>query len=133
MELAAVRLILGVPTNHLGSASWTRHRRRPPPATWDMVMKALSGLRDEVYKLKQDRQSTPPSAPGFTVVNLGASTSRGSCRTGSPSPGSFSEFDIDYGSEDGELSVFTQVYSTVLLQGAKSFGPLQLISEEIDP
>ncbi|XP_050714298.1 uncharacterized protein LOC126997304 [Eriocheir sinensis] len=109
------------------------HRRaRPaappsPPAPWNMVLEAISELRGEVNKLKEDRQPAPRVAP---VVNEGAGTSRDACRPLSPPPGSFSGF-MDSGSEDGEIRVFAPGSSALML-GAKSFGPQELVSEDID-
>ena len=125
-------------TSQLGGARKPSRPHTPaaqasaPPAAWNMVLDALSELREEVNKLKEGQQSSPHAAPGSTVVNLGASTSRGTCGNGARSPDSFVGFAVDYGSEDGEMQGVTQGCST-LLQGAKSFGPPELVSEEIDP
>ncbi|MPC61451.1 hypothetical protein E2C01_055523 [Portunus trituberculatus] len=87
---------------------------------------ALAELRDEVNKLKRDR--LPPTST-LCRVNEEASTSQGMQHNGSPVH-NFAGFS-DPICEAGALT--EQNFSdSVLMHNAKLFGPLDMVSEDID-
>ncbi|MPC29420.1 hypothetical protein E2C01_022650 [Portunus trituberculatus] len=93
---------------------------------WDVVLTALVELRDEVNKLKRDRL---PPAPMPCRVNEGASTSQGTQHNSSPVH-NFTGF-LDPICEAGVVT--EQNFSdSVLMHNAKIFGPLDMVSEDID-
>lgn len=92
-----------------------------PP--WQVVLDELARLKGDVAKL-----TAAGTSPRLQQVNFQASTSG----TQAPvSPDSFSGF-VDSSSEDGEVKELPSG-SSVLLQAAKAFGPLDGVSEDIDP
>lgn len=93
---------------------------------WQVVLKELASLKGAVTKLTEKRELPSPQQR----VNYQASTS-GIQAPGSPE--AFSGF-VDSGSEDGEITEAPHAAgSSVLLQAAKAFGPLDVVSEDINP
>ncbi|MPC63127.1 hypothetical protein E2C01_057221 [Portunus trituberculatus] len=110
-----------------------------PPSQWNMVLDALAELKSEINQLKSDRRSVPPPSPAQVAtgasasprpprVNEGAGPSHGP--TCPASPGNFSGF----GEASSDMDVASVPCSTVgpLLQSAKVFGPLEVVSDAID-
>ncbi|MPC93296.1 hypothetical protein E2C01_088420 [Portunus trituberculatus] len=94
-----------------------------PVPSWQVMLDELACLKSDVAKL------TANGAPSLQLqqVNFQASTSG----LQSPvSPAAISGF-VDSSSEDGKVKEFLPG-SSVLLQAAKAFGPLDNVSEDID-
>lgn len=95
-----------------------------PEPSWQVVLDELARLKGDVAKLTAKRVPSPQ----HQQVNFQASTSG---LQPTLSPAAFSGF-VDSSSEDGEIKELPQG-SSVLLQAAKAFGPLDSVSEDIDP
>ncbi|MPC55315.1 hypothetical protein E2C01_049247 [Portunus trituberculatus] len=95
-----------------------------PVPSWQVVLDDLACLKSDVAQLTANRAPSPQ----LQQVNFQVSTSGLQAPV---LPVAFSGF-VDSSSEDGEVKEFSPG-SSVLLQAAKAFGPLDSVSEDIDP
>lgn len=108
-----------------GGRSQARQVSAAGEGPWNAVIEALAEMRQDITKLKAER-SVPSTAP--TAVNEGAGTSTGEQRQHSPAY--FSGFN-DSASE--EEQVRQELGGSSMLQAAKTFGPADVVSADIDP
>lgn len=108
--------------------STSHSREDDTPAPWTIVMEAIAELRGEMNKLKEQSQRTRKSS------RVSKKSSEVVCMGISDSDGSFSGFRSDASvedMEDGEIQGVSRPGS-VLLQSAKTFGPTEDVTEDID-
>ncbi|KAK3890226.1 hypothetical protein Pcinc_005793 [Petrolisthes cinctipes] len=124
----------------LTGASTSVSREEENPAPWSIVMDAIAELRGEMVKLKEQTRRkgkekmgrVRPAAPA--ELKPVARNSEVVCTAILDSDGSFSGFRSDAFAEDmedGEIHD-ASLPGSVLLQSAKTFGPTEDVSEDID-